>query len=279
MDYNLSGLANFVQIANLSTLTEGAKKLKISQPSLTESIKKLEKSLGVILFYRSKSGIRLTPDGRILLLKGKKLLSEYEDIKNIQDEKTNELQNKILIGAHSTVAQYIFPSILGRIKKDNVISNIEFIHDLSRNIQEKVQKGEIDLAIVINPRDMPDLIIKEIATDNFGFFEIRQSKRNIQNPTIICNFDLFQTNELLKKSKLKLDSIIETSSLELIARMVDSGVGIGLMPERVARLISDKLILNENLPILKDRIALVYRPEIIKNKNFKLILESIKNSF
>lgn len=279
MEYSLNDLFHFTEIAHSRTLSEGARKLNISQPSLTESIKRLENSLGVVLFYRSRSGIQLTQDGRELLKRAKTLKNNYEDIRSFAHKESSDVLEKLKLGAHSTVAQYLFPKTFQILKESSPQLQIEMIHDLSRNIQEKVQRGEIDIAIVINPTRVPDLVIKELATDRVGFFSVKKDGRgDFKEQAIICNTDLYQTQSLLKKLKFTPKKLMTTNSLELIARLSEEDVGIGIIPERVAKMISSKLKLLESFPLIKDEITLVYRPEFTKNRFFHEIVEAIKKS-
>lgn len=61
MKYRMTDLRNFVEASSCPTIMQAAQKLEISQPALSESIKRLESDLGYLLFYRSRTGIKLTP--------------------------------------------------------------------------------------------------------------------------------------------------------------------------------------------------------------------------
>lgn len=111
----------------------------ISQPALSKSIKRLESDLGAILFYRSRSGIKLTSQGRAFLVKAKSLIQSINDLSFSTEEKLS-FQQTIRIGCHGTVAQYSIPKALSFLKTKTLDYKIELIHDLSRNIQADIQK-------------------------------------------------------------------------------------------------------------------------------------------
>lgn len=276
MKYRLSDIRNFVEIASCETIVQCANKLEISQPALSESLKRLEQDLGCTLFYRSRSGIQLTPTGRIMLTKAQTALRAFSDF-DITAENENVFAGRtITIGCHSTVAQYSIPKALRYLKTIAPDYKIELRHDLSRNIQSDIQRGLIDIGIVINPVRVPDLVISPVATDTVGVWAHRKSKNR---DTVICNQNLFQTQSILKKWKDKPHKIISTESLDLICRLVAEDIGFGIIPQRAVNLFSTQLRQVEKLPVYEDEIALVYRPEFGKVTSERLTVEALGKSF
>ncbi|WP_413585005.1 LysR family transcriptional regulator [Bdellovibrio sp. HCB274] len=276
MEFRISDIKNFVATSSCRTIIEASKKLEISQPALSESIKRLELDAKSTLFYRSRSGIHLTSSGRVFLSKAKKLLQSYNDLTIEQDHSKIFADRVVSIGSHPVVAQYCLPKALAHLKKKAPDYKIELHHDLSRNIQMQVQRGHIDIGIVINPVQVPDLIIQKIGHDEVHVW----GPKNDSNPdTVICNMDLFQTQSILKKWKNKPPRILSTDSLELICKLVNEGVGYGIIPEKAVTLSALKLKQMAELPHYRDEIALVYRPEFGKVTPERLIIESLKNPF
>ena len=93
-----------------------------------------------------------------------------------------------MIGCHATVAQYSVPKALSYLQKVAPDYKIELKHDFSRNIQAEVQRGHIDVGIVINPVEVPDLVIVKLALDRVCVWSAK-TKENID--TLICNQNLF----------------------------------------------------------------------------------------
>ena len=275
MKYRINDIINFIETCSCSTIIQSAQKLEISQPALSESIKRLESDLGVILFYRSRSGIQLTPSGKIFLVKAQKSIQAFNELD--LSSKTNSLfaGRTITIGCHQTVAQYFLPKALAFLKTKAPDYKIELRHDLSRNIQAEIQKGKIDLGIVINPVEVPDLVLQRLSKDTVGVWS---SNAQLQSDTLICNLNLFQTQSILKKWKDKPAKIISTDSLELICRLVHEKIGLGIVPERAVELSGFKLKHHASLPIFKDEICLVYRPEFGKSLAEKISIDAMKNA-
>lgn len=275
MKYRMNDIINFVETSSCSTIIQSAKKLEISQPALSESLKRLENDLGYTLFYRSRSGIQLTPSGKVFLGKAQKALQSFNEL-DISASTENIFGGRtITIGCHPTVAQYSIPKALSYLKAKAPDYKIELRHDLSRNIQAEIQRGHIDIGIVINPAEVPDLVIRKLAIDTVGVWTAKAAD---DFDTVICNLNLFQTQSILKKWKNKPEKVISTDSLELICRLVEEKVGLGILPERAIKLSGFNLKQCVSLPVYKDEICLVYRPEFGESPAEKITAEALKKS-
>ena len=275
MKYKISDIRNFVETAGCVTITQASQKLEISQPALSESIKNLESDLGATLFYRSRTGIQLTPSGKVFLDKAKKAFAAFEALDMSTADDTVFNGQSISIGCHVTVASYFIPETFKHLKDQAPDYKISLVHDLSRNIQSEVQKGNIDIGIVVNAVEVPDLVIYKVSKDTVNVW----SSKNLKNAdTIICNPNLFQTQSILKKWKDKPLKIISTDSLDLICRLTAEGIGYGIIPERAVKLSKFKLKRVTALPSYQDEFSLVYRPEFGKTPAEKLTIEALKKA-
>jgi len=116
MKYRLNDISNFLATYPCKTINQASNKLEISQPALSESLKRLEQDLGQILFYRSRSGIELTPSGQVFLKKAQTLMEAYNGL-DISDASVKNFGSRVItIGCHTTVAQYSMPSALSFLK-------------------------------------------------------------------------------------------------------------------------------------------------------------------
>lgn len=274
MKYRMSDIKNFVETSKCRTIIQAAQKLEISQPALSESIKHLEATLGEVLFYRSRNGIQLTSGGRRYLEKAIHILNAYDNF-DLKSEQNNIFGGRtIRIGCHATVAQYALPKALARLKQSAPDYKIELRHDLSRNIQAEIQRGNLDIGIVINATEIPDLVIRKLASDTVGVW----GREGADTDTVFCNLNLFQTQSILKKWKHKPSKIISTESLELICELVHEKLGLGIVPEKAVKLSRYNLKNYSDLPTYRDEICLVFRPEFGKIASEKLLIEAMKNS-
>lgn len=275
MKYRLNDISNFLATYPCKTINQAANKLEISQPALSESLKRLEKDLGQILFYRSRSGIELTPSGQVFLKKAQTLMEAYNGL-DISDASVKNFGSRIItIGCHTTVAQYSMPSALSFLKANAPDYKIELVNDLSRKIQEGVQKGQIDIALVSNPVEVPDIVIIKVGHDIVKLWSADKSKKY---DTIICDLELFQAHSIIKHWKEKPNKVITVQNFGLISRIVNAGIGYGIIPERAVRLSGMKLHAHDNLPVHNDSICIIHRPEFGKNTPERLVIEALKQS-
>jgi DNA-binding transcriptional LysR family regulator len=276
MDIRLNDLKNFIETCSCITMGQAALKLEISQPALSESLKRLESDIGAILFFRSRSGIKLTATGRLFLERAKNVTSSLKNLNLRADSEQVFAGRSIVIGCHPTVASYSLPKALGYLKQKASDFKLELRHNLSRNIQASVQSGAIDVGLVINPVSVPDLVIKRLAYDHVSIWT---ANRSISLDTIICDSDLFQTQSILKKWKDRPQKLIATSQLDLIARLAFEDIGYGIIPDRAVQLSGLKLYKLKNSPSYKDEICLIYRPEFGKQEFEKITIEALKQGF
>src|SRR5689334_8111580 len=140
----------FHEVANELHFSRAAKRLNVSQPSLSIAIKRLETLLDASLFIRHKQGMRLTRAGEELLGNVKIILNQWE--KTLADIKatTKGIQGVIRIGCHSTLTPFLSGMVSGLYHHYPDI-DIHFHHDVSANILEKVVKGYCEIGIVVDP--------------------------------------------------------------------------------------------------------------------------------
>lgn len=276
MKYRITDLKNFSVAAQCPTLSEAARRLSITQPSLTGSIQRLEQDLGALVFYRSRSGIKLTPRGRLFLSKVQMLLTKLEDLDTVPSSEKIFGGQVIRVGCHSTVAAYTLPKALSFLNSQAPDYKVELHHDHSREIQFKVQKGILDIGIVINPVRVPDLVISKLGSDVMGVWKAQGSKHL---DTLICDPELVQSQFILKKWKELPKKMITTNSFDLICRLCASGIGYGILPKKAVDLSGQNLKLVTNFPTYKDEIALVFRPEFGRTLAESITLKALRSVF
>jgi DNA-binding transcriptional LysR family regulator len=273
MNYRISDLKNFVETAQCNTMASAARVLGITQPSLSESIQRLEYDLQTKLFYRSRSGIQLTTNGRAVFQSSKIALSSLLDVKAACDNTPSFEGRRITIGCHPVAASYTLPKALSLLEQKTPDYKIQIRQGASREIQNLIQMGQVDIGVVINPVPVPDLIIKNLGVDEVCVWS------NIKNPSrIIGHFEMFQTQHILRKWKSRPQELINTENLELVVRLVEQGIGFGIIPERAVKLVGIPLKKHTELPVFRDVISLIYRPEFGKNLFEKEVISTLVKS-
>lgn len=273
-------LRYFNELSQTLNMSRAAERLGVSQPTLSHSLRRLEESLGEDLFLRSKRGLTLTAAGGQLLKKAQELQQCWNSVLSAVHDEVSEVKGRVRIGCHSAVAQYTLPHFLPKLLKNNPLLTVSLIHGLSRHMTEQVVTGGLDLALAINPRAHPDLVIKELIRDRVTVW----MPQSCINPDIlIVEPDLLQTQDVLaklRKNGITFERVIETSSLEVVAQLMNEGTGCAILPERVVRALANvKAKPLKDAPEFHDRLCTVYKPEFRKTERGKTVLASIQSAF
>ncbi len=284
---SFSELTYFIEVTSTLNVSRAAERLGISQPSLTLAIQRLEQSIGTRLLIRSKKGVTPTQAGKQLLFYAKDLVQRWDLVKSHALASANQIQGKYTLGCHVSVALYSLPGFMPSLLEKHPKLEIKLIHDLSRKIAEKVIQMEVDVGIVVNPVKHPDLVIRKLRGDEVTFW-VGKGKNKIQsfrsgNAVLICEPDLLQSQDLikkLKKSGFSYQRILSSSSLEVITELTASGAGIGIIPGCVAAVAKSKgLHKIPNTPVFHDEVCLLYRVENKNVKSIQAIAEKITEYF
>lgn len=280
-------LEYFLEVSTTLNLSRASERLGISQPSLSLAVKRLEQSVGMPLFVRHKQGVTLTQAGKQLVLHARQLLQYWENTKSQALASQQEMQGYFTLGCHSIIAIYMVSGFLPDLLENYPKLEIHLKHDISRRITEQVINLSIDIGIVVNPFQHPDLIIRKLCDDKVTFW-VGEGAREIQNihskqAIILCEPDLTQTQSLLKKCKkagVLFERIMTMNSLEVVANLTANGCGIGILPTRAAKaMYPDKLKRVPKAPVYSDEVCLVYRNENRNVRAIQTIAKIIKDFF
>lgn len=267
-------LRYFQELALTENISRAAERLAIAQPTLSLSLKRLEDSLQVKLFYRRNRGLVLTPSGQRLLRECNQLLNYWNNIVSETRKSKNEIKGLFTIGCHATVGIYSLNPLLKNLYSHFPGIEIQLKHGLSRVICERVITNQIDFGIVVNPVIHPDLVLNKLGHDEVCYWQTPQTIADV----LIYNPDLIQSQSMLKKLKSKkFTRTIKTESLELIAVLAKSGAGTAILPSRVVHALAPGLQKIHQLPTFIDDIYFIYRSDLPKTPASKVLIESIKN--
>lgn len=273
---NSNDLMYFLELYNIKNVSRAAERLGITQPSLSVSLQRLESTLNIKLFSRSKSGLQATKEAEILAKDVEAFLEEWQRIGNKAKQVKNQIKGNIKIGCHSSVASYALTPWLKALSKKHQDLEFTFIHDLSRKILEQIVSYKVDLGLIINPIQHPDLVITKLINDEIN---LRCAKK-FDTKTLIYDPSLMQTQQLLlslKKHKISFARHITSSSLELIEQLTSEGIGVGILPRRLCK--TNLNIYDKKIKAIQDQLCLVYRFDLPKTSSFETIIEHIKSEF
>src|SRR3990167_6923167 len=163
-------LEYLIEVSNVLNLSHAAKRLGMSQPSLSLAIQRLEKIVGTTLFIRHKQGMTLTQAGKQLLLHTKQLLEDWEYAKSQALASKQEVCGHYTLGFHSLISLHIASKSLSNLLETYPKLEMRLMLGDSREISEQVIKLNTDLGVVANPFKHPDLIIQKLCIDEVTFW-------------------------------------------------------------------------------------------------------------
>lgn len=240
-DIDLNLYKVFYSVATTGNITKAAEQLYISQPAVTKSIKQLESSLGGALFIRTKKGVTLTEEGKVLLEYVKNILDEARNAQNKFNSLIQLEEGKIHIGASATVAKHFLMPYLEEFHKQYPNIEIEITNELTTNLVKDLRNGYIDFLVTNLPmKEFLDLEIKECAKlhDSFACSAKYLEKENkvyelqeLLKYKIVTQKEPSNTraflNKYMKENNIDFKPDIEIVSYNLVVEFIKAGFGIG----------------------------------------------------
>lgn len=275
MMLNINDILYFIEVSKTLNISRAAERLGVGQPAVSQAIRRLETYFGAQLLDRYKTGVQLTNAGKALKENADSTLQNFKRLEKIVLDSKHEIAGNFTVGCHTSVAHYTLPLFMKDLLKENPGISLRLKHGLSREILSSIINFEIDIGLVINPAKHPDLVIKNLCTDNVCFWQAAGGLSD----TLIFNPHLLQTQSLLEKIKsLRFQRNIETTDLEVAARLAESGAGIAILPSRVASMFPGLKKMDKRFPEFKDTLSLVYRADTKKSEGLKVIIETIRKT-
>ena len=140
-----------VAVAESGSFSRAAEACAITQPALSERIKRIESDLGVELFERSKRAMRVTPVGEQLVRKAQEILDDAADIHTIISSSREPLSDPLRVGIIATLGPYLMPLVLPRLRKEYPDLELVLQEGLTESLLESLKAGSLDIVIAAAP--------------------------------------------------------------------------------------------------------------------------------
>jgi LysR family hydrogen peroxide-inducible transcriptional activator len=240
-------LRYFVAVAESGSVSRAATRCHITQPSLSQQLKKLEEYLGVRLLDRLGRGIALTDAGKALLPRARRLLSDARDTEANIKREADGGHGTLIIGAIPTLAPYLLPPALKKVRASHAQCEVSVREDLTENLVEALEDNEIDCALVSTPLENELLEVEVIGEEELllALPPTRAAKakeavtlselRNL--PTIrLEGIHCLgrQIQGFCSTRRLAPRVVCRTTQLSTIIELVALGVGVSIIPEMAA---------------------------------------------
>lgn len=255
MDMNIQKYMAFIRTVECGSFTKAAEMLNYSQSGISRMINDLEKEWGVSLLERRHSGVQLTSDGLKLLPFAKSVCSEYHKLQT-QVEELNGLQSGLIrIGTFSSVATHWLPNIIKEFQKDYPNIDYELLLGDYTEIENWILEGRVDCGFLRLPTH-----------PEFETIFLEQDKLLVvlpeNHPLVDCEY--FPIKSLCdypfmlleKGAKAEISEIFERYDISpkvhfttwddyAIMSMVESGLGISILPQLILQRIPYRIVTKE----------------------------------
>lgn len=247
---NLELYRVFYAVAKCGSLTKAAEELHVSHSAVSQSVKGLEEQLGVQLFVRERRGMRLTAEGRELVLGDvEKALSLFDGVEYKLGELKNSASGTLRIGASETIFQYLLSEKIVAYSKAYPQVKIELISEVSPKILELLKNGGCDVGFLNLPL-APDPCVKIIDSiaylhDVFiagnAFAALKDKELTVRDlldyPLLVMEEHTVAREAFERYSKAHgadLKPSVELNDWGFMKQLTADGMGIGCIPREYA---------------------------------------------
>ena len=158
-------LRAFLETADAGSLSRAARVLELSQPSLTGQIQRLEQHLATSLFDRHGRGVTLTDAGKALYPRARRILDEVRDTEDAVRREGAEGAGTLSVGAIPTVAPYVLPAAIQRLRARHAAMRVELREDYSAVLARLLLDGALDVVIAAVPYPFGQLDTERLGSD------------------------------------------------------------------------------------------------------------------
>ena len=163
---DLIQLRAFVTVAREGNLTRAAQRLSLTQPAVSLQIKSLQQSLGIVLFHRSPSGMRISSEGSKLLPLAEKVLQDSSELLDAARSLTSTLSGSLAIGTILDPEFTRLGAFLKRLVEGYPQISTRLQHGMSGWVQQQIRSGNLDVGYYLGE---PDKSCHALTLTSFGY--------------------------------------------------------------------------------------------------------------
>lgn len=238
-------MRTFLEIAKRGSVTQAARALKVSQPAITQQIRRLEADFGVSLLERVGDKLRLTEAGERFQRFAEKVVGDYQDLRRELLSTPSALRGSLRLGASTIPGEFVVPRILARFKELHPRVEASVAIAGTAEVVDRLINGEFEVGFIGAVVEMPNLVISKLVDDELALivypehpFARRRSIRFAElvgQPLILRESGsgtMRSLQQALSERGLELprENVVMTlGSSRAVASAVASGLGIGFV--------------------------------------------------
>jgi LysR family hydrogen peroxide-inducible transcriptional activator len=216
----------------------------VTQSTLSAGIQDLEDLLGVTLLERTNRKVFPTPIGEEIAARSRQIISLSEDLVDLAQSEKNPLSGRIQVGVIPTISPFLLPKVLPNVRKKLPDLEIVLVEDQSERLLDKLESGNIDVAVLAFPFNVRGLTSRIFTEEPFWVAVPKQhplaEKDSLRAEELPVNeLLLLAEGHCLREHALSACQLpssaqresVQATSIYTLIEMVASGLGITLIPE------------------------------------------------
>ncbi len=233
-----------VAVAECGSVSRAADACAITQPALSERIKRIETTLGVALFERNKRAIRVTVAGERFVLKARQLLDEAAEIDELVSATQAPLSTPLHVGVIATLGPYLMPHVLPPLRKQYPGLELVLQEGLTDALLDNLQAGSLDVVIAAAPLNASGIEQLELFHEPFVLAvplnHVFADKKTV-DASDLCGDDMVlledghclsgQALDVCPAKQRQNRKRLHAMTLETLRHMVAAGAGYTLLPK------------------------------------------------
>lgn len=292
---NLQQLEYILAVDTYRHFAKAAEHCRVTQPTLSMMIQRLEEEIGARIFDRSTQPVQPTLLGERIIRQARAILHEAYLIKEIVHEEEGSLKGKFKLAILPTIAPYLLPRFFQQMTDKYPELDIQLMEMQTQPSLAALQDGSLDAALIASQPENPKLQSRILfyeqffgyVSENESIFHneiIRTSDINGERLWLLDEGHCFrdQLVRFCKMEKVKIrQAAYRLGSMETFMRMVESGNGITFIPELAVSQLSaeqKKLIRPFAIPRPTRQITLVTRQDFIRHSILDILTACIQES-
>lgn len=291
----LQQLEYILAVNQFRHFAKAAEYCRVTQPTLSAMIQKLEEELDTRIFDRSQQPVCPTPVGIHIIEQAQNILVQANRIKNIIEEEKHSLTGTFKLGILPTVAPYLLPRFFPQLMKKYPDLDIRVVEMKTNDIKKALQTGEIDAGIVASLAGMEELQQTPLFYEQFFAYVsredalfnnevIRTSDLNGEQLWLLDEGHCFR-DQLVRFCQMKSARASQLAyhlgSMETFMRMVESGKGVTFIPELAVLQLGDaqkELLRSFAIPCPTRQVVLLTNKNFIRHTLLEVLVKEIKLS-
>ncbi|HUH91362.1 MAG TPA: LysR substrate-binding domain-containing protein [Lysobacter sp.] len=240
---NLRDLKYLVALAEHRHFGRAAAASFVSQPTLSTQIRKLEEELGVALVERAPRKVMLTPVGREIVERARKVLSDVDQMGEIARRSQDPEAGTIRLGMFPTLGPYLLPHVLPDLRERFPRLEMLLVEEKTDALLTRLREGRLDAALLALPIHDDQLHVEPLFDEPFLLAVPNRHPLAAQKTLDLHELDhvpllLLEEGHCLRDQALDVCRMagagerdgFRATSLETLRQMVASGVGLTLLP-------------------------------------------------